>query len=184
MLEKSQLFKEGTVVNIEQNENNRRTVVLDEISKISVAVTVRLEQLLKTKALSAIFNCPHFDMFVSFGGDGTILRATTYVKDTGIPIVGVNTGRLGFLSTFKKEDVRKVVQEFVKGDYGEQFEIMVEAGENVRRKWSVNKTSQRAVSERLSLDTGRWVGKSADLFLADQQVDGKMKKVVYARGRE
>lgn len=58
-----------------------------------------------------------FDMFVSFGGDGTILRATTYVKDTGIPIVGVNTGRLGFLSTFKKEDVRKVVQEFAKGDY-------------------------------------------------------------------
>lgn len=58
-----------------------------------------------------------FDMFVSFGGDGTILRATTFVKDTGIPIVGVNTGRLGFLSTFKKEDVRKVVQEFVKGDY-------------------------------------------------------------------
>ena len=58
-----------------------------------------------------------FDMFVSFGGDGTILRATTFVKDLGIPIVGVNTGRLGFLSTFKKEDVRKVVQEFVAGAY-------------------------------------------------------------------
>jgi NAD+ kinase len=58
-----------------------------------------------------------FDMFVSFGGDGTILRATTYVRDSGIPIVGVNTGRLGFLSTFKKEDVRKVVQEFVQGAY-------------------------------------------------------------------
>ncbi len=58
-----------------------------------------------------------FDMFVSFGGDGTILRATTYVRDLGIPIVGVNTGRLGFLSTFKKEDVRKVVKEFVEGAY-------------------------------------------------------------------
>lgn len=58
-----------------------------------------------------------FDMFVSFGGDGTILRATTFVKDLGIPIVGVNTGRLGFLSTFKKEDVRKVVREFMSGDY-------------------------------------------------------------------
>ena len=58
-----------------------------------------------------------FDMFVSFGGDGTILRATTFVKDMGIPIVGVNTGRLGFLSTFKKEDVRKVVREFVSGAY-------------------------------------------------------------------
>ncbi|WP_394750706.1 NAD kinase [Spongiimicrobium salis] len=58
-----------------------------------------------------------FDMFVSFGGDGTILRATTYVKDMGIPIVGVNTGRLGFLSTFKKEDVRRMVQEFIAGAY-------------------------------------------------------------------
>ncbi|WP_281542412.1 NAD kinase [Maribacter aestuarii] len=58
-----------------------------------------------------------FDMFVSFGGDGTILRATTFVRDLGIPIVGVNTGRLGFLSTFKKEDVRKVVREFVSGEY-------------------------------------------------------------------
>jgi len=58
-----------------------------------------------------------FDMFVSFGGDGTILRATTYVRDLGVPIVGVNTGRLGFLSTFKKEEVRKVVTEFVNGAY-------------------------------------------------------------------
>ena len=58
-----------------------------------------------------------FEMFISFGGDGTILRATTYVRDLGIPIVGVNTGRLGFLSTFKKEDVRKVVHEFVEGAY-------------------------------------------------------------------
>lgn len=58
-----------------------------------------------------------FDMFVSFGGDGTILRAATYVRDLGIPMVGVNTGRLGFLSTFKKEEVRKVVREFVAGAY-------------------------------------------------------------------
>jgi NAD+ kinase len=58
-----------------------------------------------------------FDMFVSFGGDGTILRATTFVRDLGIPIVGVNTGRLGFLSIFNKEDVRKVVQEFKNGKY-------------------------------------------------------------------
>jgi len=58
-----------------------------------------------------------FDMFISFGGDGTILRAITYIKDLRIPIVGVNTGRLGFLSTFKKEEVRKVVQEFIDGAY-------------------------------------------------------------------
>lgn len=68
-----------------------------------------------------------FDMFISFGGDGTILRAVTYVGDLGIPIVGVNTGRLGFLSTFKKEDVRKVVREFVTGAYTIVERSLVEA---------------------------------------------------------
>lgn len=58
-----------------------------------------------------------FDMFISFGGDGTILRAITYIKNLNIPIIGINTGRLGFLSTIKKEDVKKVVKEFVSGDY-------------------------------------------------------------------
>jgi NAD+ kinase len=67
-----------------------------------------------------------FDMFVSFGGDGTMLRAVTYVRDLGIPIVGVNTGRLGFLSTFKKEDVRKVVAEFVAGSFSIEERSLVE----------------------------------------------------------
>lgn len=58
-----------------------------------------------------------FDFFISLGGDGTMLRATTFVKDLNIPIVGVNMGRLGFLSTFNKEEVQNVVQEFVKGNY-------------------------------------------------------------------
>nr|WP_299385108.1 NAD kinase [Allomuricauda sp.] len=71
-----------------------------------------------------------FDMFVSFGGDGTMLRAVTYVRDLGIPIVGVNTGRLGFLSTFKKEDVRKVITEFVAGAYSIEERSLVEVAVN------------------------------------------------------
>ncbi len=67
-----------------------------------------------------------FDMLVSFGGDGTILRAITYIWDLGIPIVGVNTGRLGFLSTFRKEEVRKVVREFVAGHYEIKERSLVE----------------------------------------------------------
>lgn len=58
-----------------------------------------------------------FDLFVSFGGDGTMLRAVTIVKDLGIPIVGINTGRLGYLSTFNKEEVKKVITEFRSGAY-------------------------------------------------------------------
>lgn len=71
-----------------------------------------------------------FDMFVSFGGDGTMLRAVTYIKDYGIPIVGVNTGRLGFLSTFKKENVRKLVTEFVAGHYTIEERTLVEVDLN------------------------------------------------------
>jgi len=58
-----------------------------------------------------------FDLMVSFGGDGTILRAITYIRDLGIPVVGVNTGRLGFLSTCKKENVREMVRDFTGGKY-------------------------------------------------------------------
>ncbi len=58
-----------------------------------------------------------FDLLVSIGGDGTILRAITYIRDLGIPIVGVNTGRLGFLSIFPKDQVGKLVREFVAGNY-------------------------------------------------------------------
>ncbi len=81
-----------------------------------------------------------FDMFISFGGDGTILRATTYVRDLGIPIVGVNTGRLGFLSTFKKEEVRKLVQEFVQGAYTivERSLVSVNAGDQAKEIGALN----------------------------------------------
>lgn len=58
-----------------------------------------------------------FDLMISFGGDGTILRAITYIRDLGIPIVGVNTGRLGFLSTCQKEQVREMVRDFWQGNY-------------------------------------------------------------------
>ena len=46
-----------------------------------------------------------FDMFFSIGGDGTMLRAVTYVRDLNIPILGINTGRLGFLANVKKEEI-------------------------------------------------------------------------------
>ncbi|MRJ10289.1 NAD kinase [Ornithobacterium rhinotracheale] len=45
------------------------------------------------------------DYFFTFGGDGTILSAVTYVRDMQIPIVGVNTGRLGYLASIHKNDL-------------------------------------------------------------------------------
>ena len=71
---------------------------------------------------------PSFDLMVSFGGDGTILRAITYIRDLGIPVVGVNTGRLGFLSTCQKENVREMVRDFTSGNYHLVERSLVTAG--------------------------------------------------------
>jgi NAD+ kinase len=51
-----------------------------------------------------------FDILISIGGDGTILRAATYVGNSGIPILGVNAGRLGFLAKVQKEDIQSFLQ--------------------------------------------------------------------------
>ena len=51
-----------------------------------------------------------FDILVSIGGDGTILRAATFVRDLGVPIIGINAGRLGFLAKVQKESIEQFLQ--------------------------------------------------------------------------
>ena len=58
-----------------------------------------------------------FDFFVSVGGDGTILRAIEFVKDIGIPIIGINTGRLGFLATIQVDQIENAIQNILDGKY-------------------------------------------------------------------
>lgn len=50
-----------------------------------------------------------FDLLLSIGGDGTILDTITIVRDSGIPILGINTGRLGFLSNIGKDEIELTV---------------------------------------------------------------------------
>lgn len=58
-----------------------------------------------------------FDIFFSLGGDGTTLRAITYVRDLNIPILGINTGRLGFLANVKKDEISEAIDILVEGKY-------------------------------------------------------------------
>lgn len=46
---------------------------------------------------------------ICLGGDGTMLETVTFVRKSGIPILGVNTGRLGFLSQVNKDDLQKAL---------------------------------------------------------------------------
>lgn len=57
------------------------------------------------------------DFFISFGGDGTILNAATIVGDLDIPIVGINTGRLGFLATIAKHEISNLLTALLKKQY-------------------------------------------------------------------
>ncbi|MAC85799.1 MAG: NAD kinase [Flavobacteriales bacterium] len=57
------------------------------------------------------------ELFVSIGGDGTILDATTLIRDSGIPIIGVNTGRLGFLADIAKDQIPKTIRQLVNKRY-------------------------------------------------------------------
>ncbi len=58
-----------------------------------------------------------FDLFVSVGGDGTILKAVNYIRDLDIPVVGINTGRLGFLATVHKEEIRGTINRILQNDF-------------------------------------------------------------------
>lgn len=69
-----------------------------------------------------------FDIFFSLGGDGTILRAITYVRDLNIPILGINTGRLGFLANVKKDEISEAVDILVEGKYTIQQRTLLSIG--------------------------------------------------------
>jgi len=57
------------------------------------------------------------DYLFSIGGDGTLLDTITLVGDSGIPILGINMGRLGFLSSISKEEIIPAVEEIVEKKY-------------------------------------------------------------------
>ena len=56
------------------------------------------------------------DAMFTLGGDGTILRAVTYIRDLNIPILGINTGRLGFLATINKDAIKENVELVLRGE--------------------------------------------------------------------
>lgn len=57
------------------------------------------------------------DFLFSIGGDGTLLDTICLVKDAGIPIVGINAGRLGFLSSVSKDNLETALGSIFRGDY-------------------------------------------------------------------
>ena len=57
------------------------------------------------------------DCIISLGGDGTLLDTVTLVKDSGIPVLGINYGRLGFLANIGKEEIGLVISAIANREY-------------------------------------------------------------------
>lgn len=63
------------------------------------------------------FNIKKFDAIITLGGDGTILKAITLVRNKGIPILGINLGRLGFLARVEKKNIQAAILLLAQGRY-------------------------------------------------------------------
>ena len=59
----------------------------------------------------------NYDLIFSIGGDGTILETVTLVKDANLPIVGINTGKLGFLANIAKDEIETAIHSIIAGKY-------------------------------------------------------------------
>ena len=58
-----------------------------------------------------------FDFVICIGGDGTILRATSFIKNLSIPVIGINTGRLGFLAKIKAIKIDEAINAIINKNY-------------------------------------------------------------------
>jgi len=71
-----------------------------------------------------------FDLVFTLGGDGTILSAVTLVRDLNIPILGINTGRLGFLATVQKNEIENAIESLMSKEYTIQERILLKTQTN------------------------------------------------------
>ncbi len=74
------------------------------------------------------------ELMFSLGGDGTFLEAVCIVQDYGIPIVGINTGRLGFLADISPEHVESAIDIILKAEYKLEQRSLVQL-ELTEGKW-------------------------------------------------
>ncbi len=65
------------------------------------------------------------DIMISIGGDGTFLRSIEFVRDLDIPVMGINTGNLGFLATSKKENINDSINKIFNKDYNVENRTLI-----------------------------------------------------------
>ena len=75
-----------------------------------------------------------FDLMITIGGDGTLLRSISFVRDLKIPIIGINTGRLGFLATLNQDLLKSKLEKIIKGKYKVENRTLLQVTINDKTK--------------------------------------------------
>lgn len=93
---------------------------------------ITIEKLLKTRKISCkILTTGEFSKEITFaivlGGDGTILKAARYYSKYDVPILGINFGRLGFLSQAKSANIEDAIDSILTGAFKIEERIMLTA---------------------------------------------------------
>lgn len=94
------------------------------------------------------------DLVISFGGDGTFLRAARLARDADVPVVGVNVGRLGFLAEIDPEELLLALPLLLRGDATLELRSTLEAsivsadGTVTDRFWALNDVAIEKVARQ------------------------------------
>lgn len=96
----------------------------------------------------------NFDAMIVLGGDGTMIRAARQYVERDVPILGVNMGTVGFLSSIRVEEIDQYLDRFIQGDYGIDERMMLEVsvyqGKSlIDRIYSLNEVSIKSNSARV-----------------------------------
>jgi NAD+ kinase len=98
------------------------------------------------------------DFLFSIGGDGTLLKAITYVRKSEIPIIGINTGRLGFISSISADQIDDAITDILKGNYKINERTLLELNTNNQlfkeRNFALNEVavSKKDTSSMIRID--------------------------------
>lgn len=106
------------------------------------------------------FDPPHdaqVEAVVVLGGDGTILHAAALTRGTGIPLLGINLGHVGFLAEAEREDIKHAVQRLVAGDYAVEergtLEVLVKQPDGTTQTgWALNEAAVERANMRRTVE--------------------------------
>lgn len=133
-------------VGVHGKEFNKQSVPFIEsifetlaVNRIDIVVSSKFQKILdkfsafrkfRRRAYEPGDSLKGLQLFLSLGGDGTLLESVTHIARNEVPILGINTGRLGFLATISREETQNALDMVLERKYTIEKRSMLKLGSN------------------------------------------------------